>query len=323
MVGHCNIAAFREWLTQWCPKTCNLCHATLPPATESPNTRGPTNRPPQRSSRRPPTRQPPTRVPPTQGPPPPQGACGRPQNSANRVIAGRDAKPNSWPWQALMLKSGIASCGGTLISDRWVVTAAHCIKGMTNSPGSFTIRLGEHDRSKSEGTEQDVPVERVIAHPNYAWNKDYDIGLFKLARPVQMNKYVQPACLPSRDAPVGQNCYITGWGSTKFMGGSVTVLQQAAMPVVSNDVCERANKPQNGVKVTPRMICTGHGGSTRISGCHGDSGGPLVCSIGGRWEVHGAVSHGEKTCSTKMGTYTVFARVNAVLLWIRDTMGRY
>ena len=113
-----------------------------------------------------------------------------------------------------------------------------------------------------------------------------------------------------------------GWGKTRHPGSMTSVLQQGKTPVVSNSVCYAKNRNTIPIPITRAMVCSGNGGRTRLSGCHGDSGGPFVCRIGGRWELHGAVSHGSNTCeSTK--SYTVYARVNYFKSWIQSNMARY
>merc|ERR1712212_579967 len=290
-----------DYLKKWCPVTCGHCGGPNPP------TQGPPN-------------------PPTDGPGPntekprPPGQCGNPAVQMQRVIAGKQAVPHSWPWQILMLKNGRGGCGGSIVSPTIVVTAAHCVHGSEHNPSSFSVRVGDHDTRKSEGTEATYQVKRVYKHPSYNPRQlDYDIALFELARPITFNKYVSPVCLPSADPPVGTKCYITGWGKTRHPGSMTNILQQAMLPVVSNDVCYAKNKNTIPIPITSRMVCSGDGGSSRKSGCHGDSGGPFVCNIGGRWELHGAVSHGSPRCSSS-DTYTVFARVSYFAGWIRKHM---
>ena len=102
-------------------------------------------------------------------------------------------------------------------------------------------------------------------------------------------------------------------------GGMVNVLQQAALPIVSNDVCDKKNRPITQVPILDNMVCGGSGGSDQVSGCHGDSGGPLVCEVDGKWEVHGSVSHGPPTCSSE-DAYTVFSRTSYFTQWIKHVI---
>jgi len=236
--------------------------------------------------------------------------CGKPAIQGIRVVAGQTAVRGSWPWQLLMVYKGHHRCGATLIASKWVVTAAHCIYNREWDAKNFKIRVGEFDRKVEEGTEEEYQVERIFRHYKYnPFTTDSDIALFKLTTPVKYNKYVSPVCLPSREPPVGTQCYVTGWGATNASGRMSVQLQQGKQAVVSNRACYDFNKkayPQ--LSVTPSMLCAGDGGKTAISGCHGDSGGPFVCLIDDRWELHGAVSHGSKDCNSK-GSYSVYARV--------------
>lgn len=304
---HCNSPAFDKWIRTWCAKTCNKCgggpvKTTSRPSPPTPKTH-PTNLPPI------------TR--------PPIGVCGKPQIPNSRVIAGTTATRGSWPWQIIMKFNGRGMCGGSLISPTWVVTAAHCVSGKERQASSFKIGVGEHNRNMREGSEEDIPVSKIFSHPSYQRSTlNNDIAIIKLSRPVKFGKFVSPVCLPDNDVPVGTECYITGWGKTRHPGSMTHILQQAKLPVADSKVCHDLNRNTIPIPITKAMVCAGHGGATRKSGCHGDSGGPFVCRIGDRWELHGAVSHGSPTCEASK-TYTVFARVTHFRSWIDRTMAVY
>jgi len=281
-------------MRKMCPKTCKSCGGPGP--------------------------QPPVTVRPSGAPPPLPATCGKPAVQMQRVIAGTDAVPHSWPWQILMIKNGRAMCGGSIISAKTIVTAAHCVFQDVHNPSQFKVRVGAHDVSKHEADAVDYQVKRIIVHPGWnTRNLNNDVAMFELEKPIQFNKYVSPICLPNDDPPVGTECYITGWGKIKHPGGMHSVLQQAILPVVDNKVCHAKNFANIRIPVTSQMVCGGDGGESRKSGCHGDSGGPFVCNIGGRWELHGAVSHGSPRCMST-DTYTVFARIAYFRQWIEDYM---
>ncbi|XP_078356744.1 trypsin-like [Oculina patagonica] len=255
--------------------------------------------------------------------PPPPATCGK--SPVTRVIGGVDAKPGNWPWQIALLRgsSKSFSCGGSLIAPDWVVTAAHCISTLTAS--YYTIRLGDHDRHKNEGTEQDIQAKRIIKHENYGSPVlNNDIALIQLSKPATLNARVGTVCLPAHNemVPTSSKCFITGWGKIKHPGSSHNILQQAQMPPVTNSACANklASSPGgSSLKITDNMLCAGVSG-TILSGCHGDSGGPYVCqNSAGNWVLQGAVSWGSPRCSAAE-RYTVFARVAKFRNWIDQKM---
>lgn len=114
--------------------------------------------------------------------------------------------------------------------------------------------------------------------------------------------------------------FVLGWGATDVTGRMSIELQQGKQAVITNKACFKFNKvkyPQ--LSVTSSMLCAGDGGKTKISGCHGDSGGPFVCEVDGKWELHGVVSHGSKTCDSR-DSYSVYARVFFFKKWIQTFM---
>uniref|UniRef100_K1QQC8 Tolloid-like protein 2 n=1 Tax=Magallana gigas TaxID=29159 RepID=K1QQC8_MAGGI len=202
--------------------------------------------------------------------------CGIPAISPSfgnsRIVGGKEATPGSWPWQASIVYGSFKDhmCGGTLISDQWVVTAGHCFE--------------EHDSHQIV-----VGVSKVLVHERYDHDTtENDIALLKLANPVTLNDYVNIVCLPKRTVSSGQHCYITGFGDT--MGTCCRdVLKQAEIPIIDVTRCN-STRYTNG-QVFNTNICAGldKGG---IDTCQGDSGGPLVCNIDGKWQLEGVTSWG-------------------------------
>uniref|UniRef100_A0A8C8DNW9 chymotrypsin n=1 Tax=Oryzias sinensis TaxID=183150 RepID=A0A8C8DNW9_9TELE len=242
--------------------------------------------------------------------------CGvpsiKPQVSGyNKIVNGENAVSGSWPWQvSLQDGRGFHFCGGSLISQYWVVTAAHC----RVSPTSHYVILGEHDRQYNTEQIQVKNIARAITHPYYnANNFNNDITLLKLSSPAQLTARVSPVCLASSSSsiPSGTKCVTTGWGRTG-QTSTPRYLQQTALPLMSPDQC----KAYWGYsKITDAMICAGASG---VSSCQGDSGGPLVCEAGGVWTQVGIVSWGTSNCNVYAPA--VYSRVSYLRNWIDQTV---
>ncbi|XP_078400289.1 chymotrypsinogen A-like [Cetorhinus maximus] len=227
-----------------------------------------------------------------------------------RVVNGEEAVPGSWPWQvSLQTDSSWHFCGGSLINENWVVTAAHC--GV--STADFVI-VGAHDKSsKQELSQKSMSVAKVITHPKWnSFTNNYDVAVVKLATPAQFSRQVAPVCLAAAadNYPAGMKCVTTGWGRSRAYR-TPDKLQQAVLPLLTNANC----KQYWGSKITDIMICAGASGA---SSCMGDSGGPLVCQKNKAWNLVGIVSWGSGSCSTsKPGVY---ARVTELRGWIDETI---
>ena len=141
--------------------------------------------------------------------------CGMTTVHQSRVIGGSDAAKGAWPWQIGMYKGGYFTCGGSLISPNWVLTASHCIDagGKADSPSGYSIVVGDLNRNVNDTTEQQYTVTKIVMHPNYDSSTiNNDIALMKLSSPVIMNDHVNTVCLPNTTDAVsdGAHCYITG-----------------------------------------------------------------------------------------------------------------
>uniref|UniRef100_A0A665T0L6 trypsin n=1 Tax=Echeneis naucrates TaxID=173247 RepID=A0A665T0L6_ECHNA len=128
----------------------------------------------------------------------------------DKIVGGYECPKNSVPYQ-VSLFTGYNFCGGTLLSDEWVLSAAHC-----KPKSNVEVRLGEHNIWEHEGTEQYIMSAKFIRHPDYnSRTQDSDIMLIKLSRPATLNSFVRPAALPTKCANDGTMCKISGWGSLR------------------------------------------------------------------------------------------------------------
>ncbi|KAM8774140.1 chymotrypsinogen B isoform 2-T2 [Rhynchonycteris naso] len=148
--------------------------------------------------------------------------CGVPTiepvlSGLSRIVNGEDAVPGSWPWQvSLQDSTGFHFCGGSLISEDWVVTAAHC--GVRTS---HVVVAGEFDQGSDEEDIQVLKIAKVFKNPKFNMlTVRNDITLLKLATPARFSQTVSAVCLPDADEdfPAGTLCATTGWGKTKFNG---------------------------------------------------------------------------------------------------------
>ncbi|XP_056329047.1 chymotrypsin-like protease CTRL-1 isoform X1 [Danio aesculapii] len=241
--------------------------------------------------------------------------CGvpaiKPQTIGSRIVNGQNAISGSWPWQvSLQLPNGVHFCGGSLINQNWVLTAAHCRVLV----GYHRVVLGEHDRGSNAEPIQVRLVSKVVTHPLYSRTTlNNDIALLKLVSPVNLTARVSPVCLaPSAiNVQSGTRCFTTGWGRTASTS-SPRILQQTSVPLVSHADCRQI---WGRNRVTDAMICAGGSGS---SSCRGDSGGPLVCERSGVWTLVGSVSWGLDTCNTRFPG--VYARISQQRSWINTTV---
>uniref|UniRef100_A0A8C3H8P0 Peptidase S1 domain-containing protein n=1 Tax=Chrysemys picta bellii TaxID=8478 RepID=A0A8C3H8P0_CHRPI len=158
---------------------------------------------------------------------------------AGEIIGGKNAKPHSRPYMAyLQIQDGryIKTCGGFLVAENFVLTAAHC------NGDKITVKLGAHNISEQERSQQEIPVRRQILHPQYdTETTNNDIMLLQLAETVKLNKWVKTIPLPRTNKRVkpGTKCSVAGWGRTSRQSKSAptTILQEANLKVLEDDVC--------------------------------------------------------------------------------------
>ncbi|KAM4658958.1 coagulation factor IX-like isoform 1-T5 [Amazona ochrocephala] len=236
------------------------------------------------------------------------------QHNGSRVTGGTLCHRGHCPWQVLIRNSkNIGFCGGSLISSRWVVTAAHCLDLVR--PHHVTI--GDFDKYQREFKEQKIYVERSWTHPHYdSSNYNSDIALLYLSSAVVFNEYAIPICLPSPSLATllseeGRIGMVSGWGATHNRGSTLRFLMKVRLPIVNMETCQRSMDRL----VTDNMFCAGH--HTEVAdACKGDSGGPFTVSHHNTWFLLGIVSWGEG-CAEK-GKYGVYTRVSNYIPWIKE-----
>ncbi|XP_034750820.1 polyserase-2 [Etheostoma cragini] len=232
----------------------------------------------------------------------------------NRIVGGQKAPVGNWPWQASLQSSGSHFCGGSLINNEWVLTAAHCFSSI---PARLTVSLGLQSLQGPNPNVVSRTVTTVINNPGYnADTDDNDICLLKLSSPVTFNNFIVPVCLaaPGSTFFSGVSSWVTGWGT---IGSGVSLpppgnLMEVNVPIVGNRQC----KCNYGVgRITNNMICAGLSAGGKDS-CQGDSGGPMVSKQGSRWILGGIVSFGIGCAQPNFpGVYT---RVSQYQTWINS-----
>lgn len=233
----------------------------------------------------------------------------------NRIMSGDIAVKAAWPWQASLQRNNIHQCGATLISNTWLVTAAHCFKKDTN-PYQWTV---------SFGTTINPPlmkrnIRRIIVHERYhSPAREYDIAVVQFHPRVTFSDDIRRICLPEASASFRPNStvYITGFGALFYGGESQNDLREARLKIISDDVCKQPHIYGSDIK--SGMFCAGYLEGI-YDACRGDSGGPLVIKdLKDTWYLIGIVSWGDNCGQkNKPGVYT---KVALYRNWITSKTG--
>uniref|UniRef100_A0AB38ZE62 Venom S1 protease 10 n=1 Tax=Ectomocoris sp. TaxID=3104572 RepID=A0AB38ZE62_9HEMI len=243
-------------------------------------------------------------------------SCGWRNRSPGRIIGGEEAGLHEYPLIAALVtpKLMIGFCGGSIITEYHVLTAAHCFPPMEGR--ELAVSVGEHDLNRKDETPytQVIPIERVIMHAEYTrLGQHNDIALAVLKSRIEFNQQVGPACLPYQALDLeGKKVLVIGWGRTTAKGSSSDILLKVELDVQPLSYCV---KSYSYLRTSPpRQLCT-H--TKDKDSCKGDSGGPLLYRdpATNRYVVVGIVSFG-KSCASKHGG--VWTDVFAYKEWIQQ-----
>ena len=242
-----------------------------------------------------------------------------PVEETSKILGGVQAAPGAWPWIAALLYANDSNvysaqfCSGMLIDKSWVLTAAHCVQGM--SAQGIQVAVGAWDLTAFTGSR--TPVRSIRIHPQFSSTSLYnDIALVELSVPSS----IQPITLFSGESVdntppslLGKLVTVLGWG----VADSTTswyypeILRQVSLPVVADSTC-------NDIyinPVLPSQFCAGYWEGK--DACEGDSGGPAVVQVDGHWVHAGIVSAGV-SCQEYFGWYGKYTRTSAYLSFIRQ-----
>ncbi|XP_004525699.1 serine protease nudel isoform X2 [Ceratitis capitata] len=240
------------------------------------------------------------------------------ENFNGRIVGGSYSSPLQWPFVVAIYRDGKFHCGGTIYSEKWILSAAHCV--INYHKYYYEIHAGMLRRTSFAGSTQIRTVSHIIVHQAYERRSmRNDLSLLAMAEPLKFNRWVKPICLPD----VGRTtagadwiwgpeentlCTVVGWGAVREKGPGSDQLREVIVPI-RKQCTELEDKESEDV-------CAGDADGGRDA-CQGDSGGPLFCrSVNNteEWYLAGVVSHGNG-CARK-GEFGAYTRVALYLDWI-------
>ncbi|XP_067643607.1 serine protease nudel isoform X1 [Eurosta solidaginis] len=242
--------------------------------------------------------------------------------SDERIVGGSYSAPMQWPFVVGIYRDGKFHCGGTIYTENWILSAAHCV--INYHKYYYEIRAGTLRRSSFESSAQIRSITNVVVHQAYERRSmRNDLSLLRMNEPLMFNRWVKPICLPDMGRSTAGNdwiwgpeentlCTAVGWGAVREKGPGSDQLREVVVPIRKQCIELDDKMSEN--------VCAGDISGGRDA-CQGDSGGPLFCrSVNNtdEWYLAGIVSHGNGCARPgEVGAYT---RVSLYLDWIEMAM---
>ncbi|EDW70369.2 uncharacterized protein Dvir_GJ11575 [Drosophila virilis] len=250
-----------------------------------------------------------------------------------KIVGGSVAERHEMPFMVSLMRRGGHFCGGTIIHERWILTAGHCIcNGLQKfmKPAQIQGVVGLHsirEYLNGVGNGPDalrVDFRSIVPHPQYDCNNvQHDIALLEVVQPMGFTAYIQPSCLSSREEQqslVPEYGTVSGWGWTnenQAEGERADVLRKATVKIWNNKACEHSYRALGkSNSITDTQMCAGYENG-QIDSCWADSGGPLMSK---EHYLLGVVSTG--IGCARPGLPGIYTRVSKYVTWMENVIGK-
>ncbi|XP_063699066.1 prostasin-like [Culicoides brevitarsis] len=240
--------------------------------------------------------------------------CQPGNHSGNRIVGGEWARHGEFPWIVTIHINGRHYCGGSIVNNYWVVTAAHCVHPVNQC----VVYAGAYDIFQwTTGTEQTRKVARFFAHEAYGPQiGPNDIAMLKVTQPFEFNQYVRTVQLPWPNTYPSGWALAAGWGdqSRDQSGNYAQYLKKAWLPIHTSEKCAELYRVFS-IKYDKRVnVCAGQLDGSHAT-CNADSGGPLTQD----GVLVGVVSWGPQPCALP-NRPGVFVLTSSFVNWIQQHM---
>ncbi|XP_055598765.1 serine protease snake-like [Uranotaenia lowii] len=245
------------------------------------------------------------------------------------IVGGEAARPHEFPHHAILgwprndnpddIEDYEFRCGGSLISELFVLTAAHCFNEKLRPE---IVRLGEHNLEDDDGFHHDFSIAEngIILHPDYKIYASYnDIALIRLEYEVKITYFMRPACLWTGPKFNFTKVIATGFGHNEYMGNHTVVLHKVGLDLMNPQTCAEDFEYHRKFKagILRSQICVGSYGGKKDT-CQGDSGGPVQVLTDTEGCLHHIVGVTSIGAACGFGSAAVYTRVSSFIDWIES-----